>query len=243
MGNYHQLGEALSEAGLVAFGHDHEGHGLSGGERVNIQDFQLFVDDVFRDCKIMKREQQNKELPIFVFGHSMGGLITLLSVLQRPGYFRGMVLSGPLIQNDDTHGNLNFINRRIGDIANMFMPNFQAGNRIENKENSQDLEMINKLDNDPLVWKDRFKAQMAVATFQAVDTINEKLDLLTIPFLVMHGAEDTIVWPSGSRELYSRAKAHDKQILILPGRKHHLILDFGREQVVQTVLNWILQRI
>ena len=111
MGYYHPLGEALANAGLAAFGHDHEGHGISGGERVNIENFQHFVDDLFQDCQSKKQDHQNKNLPMFVFGHSMGGLITLMLVLQKPNYFRGMVLSGPLIQSKNTHGSLNFINQ------------------------------------------------------------------------------------------------------------------------------------
>ena len=50
-----QLGNALADAGLYVFGHDHEGHGRSGGERVNIADFQLFVDDVFEDINLQTK--------------------------------------------------------------------------------------------------------------------------------------------------------------------------------------------
>ena len=46
------LGNALADAGLYVCGHDHVGHGRSGGERVNIADFQLFVDDVFEDINL-----------------------------------------------------------------------------------------------------------------------------------------------------------------------------------------------
>ena len=50
-----QLGNALADAGLYVFGHDHEGHGRSGGERVNIADFQMFVDDVFEDINFQTK--------------------------------------------------------------------------------------------------------------------------------------------------------------------------------------------
>ena len=87
MDNYDELGSTLAGAGLAVFGHDHDGHGVSGGERVNIEDFENYVEDVFRGCQVNKLRYPNKELPIFIFGQSMGGLITLLAVLQRPNYF------------------------------------------------------------------------------------------------------------------------------------------------------------
>jgi len=145
MGYYSQLGSALSQAGLAAFGHDHEGHGLSGGERVNIADFQYFVDDVFQDCQTYKQKYQNKKLPVFIFGHSMGGLITLLATLQNPSYFKGMVLTGPMIQNKDSHGNLNILNRNVAHLASMVMPGFQAGSPINYGVVSRDLEELKKI--------------------------------------------------------------------------------------------------
>ena len=51
-----QLGMALSQAGLIAFGHDHEGHGLSGGERVNPEDYSIYVDDVYDDIHQKRTE-------------------------------------------------------------------------------------------------------------------------------------------------------------------------------------------
>ena len=80
------------------FGHDHVGHGESEGERVQISSFQEYTDPVISQCQRKKEEYPN--VPLFIIGHSMGGLITLMAVLkeQDSSLFDGVVLMGPLIQ-------------------------------------------------------------------------------------------------------------------------------------------------
>ena len=83
--------------GLLVFGHDHVGHGDSEGERVQVSSFSEYTDPVISQCQA-KREQY-PTVPLFIIGHSMGGLITLMAVLKaQESLFAGMVLMGPLIQ-------------------------------------------------------------------------------------------------------------------------------------------------
>eukprot|EP00092_Neocalanus_flemingeri_P100419 GFUD01128256.1.p1 GENE.GFUD01128256.1~~GFUD01128256.1.p1 ORF type:complete len:228 (+),score=30.40 GFUD01128256.1:65-685(+) len=121
---FHKLGNALAQAGFFAFGHDHEGHGHSGGERVNIEDFQHYVDDVFDD--ILLQREHGPGLPTFIFGHSMGGAIALLATMEDQYFFKGIVLTGPLVRSNDTHGPLSIFNRGLAKVASAFSPSFQA---------------------------------------------------------------------------------------------------------------------
>ena len=90
---YTQLAEEGSKRGLMCFGHDHVGHGQSEGERVQVGDMAEYVDPVITHCKAMTGKYPNT--PLFIVGHSMGGLITLLTILktQVTQYLWG--LSGP----------------------------------------------------------------------------------------------------------------------------------------------------
>ena len=83
------------ERGLIVFGHDHVGHGSSHGKRVYIESVDHYVDDVVHHCLIMK--EKHHDLPLFIVGHSMGGMIAIRTVLRYPHLFKGMVLNGPLI--------------------------------------------------------------------------------------------------------------------------------------------------
>ena len=51
-------------------------------------------DDV---TQMYNAQDKHPDLPLFLIGHSMGGMIALRSVLRHPGFFSGMILNGPLI--------------------------------------------------------------------------------------------------------------------------------------------------
>lgn len=77
---YRAVAEAGAEAGLLMFGHDHLGHGRSQGERGQIGDISEYVSPVIQHCQIIRAQQPN--LPLFIIGHSMGGLVAVLAILK-----------------------------------------------------------------------------------------------------------------------------------------------------------------
>ncbi|XP_006870556.1 PREDICTED: monoglyceride lipase isoform X2 [Chrysochloris asiatica] len=94
-GRYEELAQMLMRLGLLVFAHDHVGHGQSEGERMVVSDFLVFIRDVLQHVDIMKKDYPM--LPVFLLGHSMGGAIAILTAVDRPSYFSGMVLISPLI--------------------------------------------------------------------------------------------------------------------------------------------------
>ena len=99
----------LAAKDYLVFGHDHIGHGESDGKRAYIENVDHYVDDIIHHSMELKvssllrtldwlsGQEKYKELPIYIIGHSMGGMIALRSVLRHPGYFSGMILNGPLV--------------------------------------------------------------------------------------------------------------------------------------------------
>ena len=77
---YRAVAEAGAEAGLLMFGHDHLGHGRSDGQRAQIGDIGEYVGPLIHHCHLMKAQRPN--LPLFIIGHSMGGLVSILSILK-----------------------------------------------------------------------------------------------------------------------------------------------------------------
>ena len=85
LGWYDGLATQLAKLGLLVFGHDHQGHGRSEGRRAYIDTVDEFVSDVLRHSVEMKVELQG--LPMFLYGHSMGGMIAVASVMKNPSFF------------------------------------------------------------------------------------------------------------------------------------------------------------
>ena len=76
---YTELAEVGMSEGFLVFGHDHVGHGLSEGERALVGDMGQLTDPVIQHCR--EKVDQYPGLPLFIIGHSLGGLITLLASL------------------------------------------------------------------------------------------------------------------------------------------------------------------
>ncbi|XP_059966351.1 monoglyceride lipase isoform X3 [Mesoplodon densirostris] len=94
-GRYDELARMLVGLELLVFAHDHVGHGQSEGERMVVSDFQVFIRDVLQHVDVVQKDHPG--LPIFLLGHSMGGAISILTAVERPGHFSGMVLISPLV--------------------------------------------------------------------------------------------------------------------------------------------------
>ena len=77
---YRGVAEAGAKAGFLMFGHDHLGHGRSDGKRAQAEDIGDYVEPMLGHCR--KVQDQYPGLPLFIIGHSMGGLVAILSILQ-----------------------------------------------------------------------------------------------------------------------------------------------------------------
>lgn len=95
LGLYHEVGQYLSERGFLAFGHDHVGHGSSEGESVYIETVGHYVDDVVDHSLLM--QEKHPEVPLFLVGHGMGGMVGLRAIIRHPTIFQGLIHIGILI--------------------------------------------------------------------------------------------------------------------------------------------------
>ena len=94
-GRYDYVTEKFNEKGLGVYRFDNRGHGKSGGDRGYVEDFQHFFDDADKIVELALKEQ--KDLPVFMLGHSMGGFIAAGYGMKYPGKLRGQIFSGPAL--------------------------------------------------------------------------------------------------------------------------------------------------
>ncbi|XP_078270369.1 monoglyceride lipase-like isoform X2 [Rhinoraja longicauda] len=94
-GSYMNLASMLVNQSLFVFSHDHVGHGQSEGQRLNVSNFKVFVRDSLQHIDMMKRRHPG--LKIFLLAHSMGGLIAIYVMLDRPQDIAGAILIAPLV--------------------------------------------------------------------------------------------------------------------------------------------------
>jgi len=237
---YNELGSRLAAENILAYGHDHVGHGKSEGVRVHVDSVDDYVSDVLNHVQLMKEE--HPQIPSFAIGHSMGGMITVAAVLKEVKAFDGVVLMGPLIHIDPAMATP--IKIWTARMLSRIAPNLTVGT-LDLALVTRDEEWLEQMRNDPLRWKGGIKCKWATATHEALTVINQRMTYMKVPFLVLHGEKDLICNPEGSRQLIEKANVKDKNLKMFPDAFHHLYLEIPavREEALSDSVNWICERI
>lgn len=238
---YEEFAQVLAKQGFLVVAHDHVGHGRSEGERVQISSFSIYVADVLKH--IDEASVNNGGLPIFLFGHSMGGTIAILCAMERPHFFTGLVLSAPaILANPETATRCMIF---LGKIVSRIAPSFQVVGSENYSALSRDPDQVAALSMDPLGWKGGLKAQWAMAIHDAMEKIKENIHKFKWPFLVLHGDADQLAMVEGSVMLEEKAASKDKTKKIYPGFYHKLLNEpeEDRALVMNDIVSWINQRL
>ncbi|XP_046839695.1 monoglyceride lipase-like [Xenia sp. Carnegie-2017] len=231
-----------AELNIIVISHDYVGHGRSKGERVYIDTFDTFVEDIL--CHVDEFNALHPDLPVYLFGHSMGGALTILTACSRPNFFKAVVLSSPAIVIDPSI-EPGCVKVFVGRIINRLTPRFQILPKIDTNVLSKDPKEVEAYDSDPLIWHSGMKVRFAIAFGDALDRIKLLLPSIEWPFLVVHGDEDKITYKGGSELLAKEAKSKDKEIKIYKGLRHAMLGEVKEEAdaVVEHILEWLRNRI
>ncbi|KAJ7377883.1 hypothetical protein OS493_025777 [Desmophyllum pertusum] len=238
---YERLGNALANQGYLAFSQDHVGHGHSDGERAQVSNFDCYVRDVFQH--IDQVTAINSGIPVFMFGHSMGGTIAIRSVIDRPDFFTGAIFSAPSVRADPAVATTCLV--FLGKIAAWIVPSYQVLPPIDPSTISRNTLQVKKYANDPLIWHGGMKARWANAILDAMDDIQSKTSMINTPFLVVHGDDDQLVKIDSSQFLHENSPSRDKTFKVYKDCRHELLneLEETAEMVQKDILDWIKQRL
>jgi alpha-beta hydrolase superfamily lysophospholipase len=235
-GRYARLIAALTGQGFAVYTLDHRGHGRSAGPRANVARFDDFVDDLHRLDD--RARAAHPGAPVFVFGHSMGGLIALRYALRYQDGLQGLALSAPALRfGEDTPAIL----RRLSGVLARFAPTFPVSRIALEGESllSRDPLVQATFDADPLNYHGPAQARMAHQMLRAAADARAREETLRLPLLVMQGDLDRYVVPAGATELFEYAASADKTLKWWPGCRHELLNEPEGPEVVAFVLDWL----
>jgi lysophospholipase len=234
---YAALAEALTARGLVVYAQDMRGHGDSGGDRQRFDSLPQLVEDT--DLAVEQARKLNPGVPVFVYGHSLGGLISTHYALAHGDKLRGLVLSGPALKlfpsvSDGQKGAARFFSA--------ILPGLPAQS-VDDTEFVREEAAKKELAADPLVWHDNLPARSAAAALDGIDDVQKRMGDLKVPVLILHGSADKATNPEGSRELSTRAASTDKTLKIYDGVFHDLMHEPEHNQITGDVVGWITARL
>ena len=230
-GRYMNLVNYLTPQGFAVCGLDHQGHGKSGGEREMVESFDDFTNALSIFHKMVTGWHKGK--PLFLLGHSMGGLISAYYLLEHQSAFKGAVLSAPLVKVSVPR--LTII---LGRILSKLAPG--AGiMKIDPTGISRDQKVVSDYANDPLVFRGKTSARLAAELLRIMLHIEQASYSIILPLIILQGTADSLVNPEGAQMFYDKAGSEDKTLKIYPGLFHEVFNEPEKDQVFGDLETWL----
>ena len=234
---YAHVGARLSGSGLAAYAADHRGHGRSDGRRANIERMALIVADL--DNFVRFAAERHPGLPVFMVGHSLGGLIALQYATEPGTPLEGLVLSAPAVEVAAGSA----LQRRLAGVLSALVPDLQVAALDADQKISRNPEVIRAYREDPLVYLGRIKARTGAEVLVTMEGLPTRLPRLCMPLLILHGTDDRICAPTGSTMVHDRASSPDKTVRRYQNLYHELFNEPERDEVLTDLLCWLDQHL
>lgn len=231
---YNQLIPHLLNLGVSVYAFDMRGHGHSPGRR-GVTDVGQSVDDHLA----ARRKLGEQPLPVFVLGHSLGGLVTASSVVRDQSGLSGVILSSPALQFDATPKLLAFAR-----VAAFFAPAIPAPLKaMPTSLLYRGAEGNESLSSDPLFYRGRVTMLVGATSGNLAHNNWSLYPDWKVPVLLMHGTADKYTDPRGSQRLFETVASADKTLHLVEGGYHELLNDTERDETLKVLLEWLERRL
>lgn len=231
MGRYDEVFRRMNKLGMVCLGLDHIGHGRSPGKRGHAPDYEFFMEEV--NALARYAAENYSGLPVFLYGHSMGGNIAFNYLISHQKSLSGAVISSPWIR---LQTQVPAFKKMLSGVAAKLAPSLTLPNDLDPSGISSDPEEVKRYVNDPLIH-DRISTSLFEEMSSAAKRIGSGISQIHIPVLLIHGTADPITSHEGSAEVASGNEII--HIKLFPGSRHELHHDKSRESVFMTIEKWL----
>lgn len=231
-GRYRHLAAHLTGAGYALAAFDLRGHGRSGGQRGHTPSYQVLQDDI--DLLLEEARRLYPGLPLFLYGHSMGGNLALNYALRRKPQIMGVVATSPWLRLAKNPPSILLL---AGRVMDRFMPSFSQPNNLDAKGLSRDPEAVRGYDSDPLVNR-MISTRLFFSIHDAGLWALENAGEFPLPLLIMHGGADPVTSPGASIQFAQRVEG-DCTLKIWDGLYHELHNEPQKHEIIQFIVNWL----
>jgi alpha-beta hydrolase superfamily lysophospholipase len=234
---YHHVAEAFAQAGYAMQGYDERGHGQTGGPRGHTPTYEHMLNDT--TDFIADAQKRYPGLPVFLYGHSMGGNQVINYVLRTPNNkLKGVIATGPWLR-------LAFeppaMQVTLGKLMNNLYPAFVQTSGLEQAALSHDQAVIKAYATDPLVH-DKITARLFISMYTTGLWALEHAADLKVPMLLMHGSADRLTSAKASEEFAQKAGAL-VTLRIWEGLFHEIHNELEKAEVLKVMVDWLNQHL
>jgi alpha-beta hydrolase superfamily lysophospholipase len=233
-GHYARAAEAFARRGIAVTALDLRGRGRSEGEPFYVETIDDYADDLARAIEFAR--EQTPDLPIYLLGHSAGGVTAITYAVRHQDQLAGLICESFAYRVFAPDLALQLL-RGISHL----LPHAQVL-RLKNQDFSRDPAWIEALGADPLVRDEAEPVQTMVALARADERLSDAFGKVRLPLLVLHGTADRAARAEGSQAFFDAAASEDKTLKLYEGHYHDLLNDLDRDRVMNDIGNWIERR-
>lgn len=238
-GRYENVVETALPPGISVWAADHRGHGKSGGKRGHVSAFEEYLQDLGRFIRLVENEAPGR--PVFLLGHSLGGLIALGFALRHGAVLDGLIVSSPAL---GMRAEVPPWKALMGRAMSAAWPSLALSNGLDASKISRDQEVVRRYLNDPLVH-DRVTARWYTEFSKEIEAVNRRASELSLPLLMQLAGEDRLVDSAASEGFFKRLSVKDKTLYVYPGLYHEVYNEKKNERarVLKDLENWLKPRL
>jgi alpha-beta hydrolase superfamily lysophospholipase len=223
------------EKGFGIVGVDLPGHGKSDGKRGKLNSYSL--TDEMLDFLLAEFKKTFPGIPVFIYGHSLGGGIVLQYILQKNPEIQGAVITSPWLRLSFEPARYKLV---LAGIMKSLLPSLVQPSELVVSHLSHDQNVIDTYISDPLNH-DKISAGLFYSANKAGEYSLLHSEDLKVPLLLMHGSDDPITSPQGSRDFAS--KTNMAELKIWDGGYHELHNETFKDDVFSYIVKWIEKKI
>jgi lysophospholipase len=227
----------FSEQGYGVYALDHRGHGHSEEERGHIERFEFFLEDL--DVVVNFVREQHPNLPIYMFGHSLGGLIAFHYGLMYPEKLDGQIFTGAAVGKP---AGTEMIPDFLFKFLNKSFHRYKIYQVLSHRA-TRNLEVQKNSNADPLLLKYATIGFFYEFIYRGVNGAMKKAGNYRLPCLFLHGQADRIIPWHSSASIFERISSEDKELKFYEGLYHELIQEPECVIVLGDILNWLEKRV
>ena len=236
-GRYKNLVDYFVPKGYAVYALDHRGHGKSEGTRSYVDNFNDYLIDLKTFFDMVREE--NKSARIYLFGHSLGATIATAYAVEHQKDLAGLILSGSsLVRSTSVSPAL----LAMAGIISALLPKMGVA-LLDASGISRDKSVVDAYVNDPLVFRGKIPARTGAELARMWKQLPEKMPKIKLPILIMHGFDDRLTDPRGSKLLYQRAGSEAKTLQQYDNCYHEICNEPEREQVFIDMEAWLTKHI
>lgn len=234
-GQYLWAGSELAKAGFAVHALDLRGRGRSAGERFYVDSVDDYVADLA--TLIAHAKAENPGLPLYLLGHSAGGVVSCTYALDHQSELAGLICES-------------FAFRVFApDLVLSLMKGFShliphtGVLKLKFDDFSRDPAAVAAMYADPLIKGEAQPVATVAALTRADERLEREFGAITLPVFILHGTADHTTRPDGSQFFFDHAGSADKMLKLYEGHFHDLLNDLGKDQVMADIVGWLNARL